>query len=248
MRKYAAMTDPFAQTLISGRASSPSRLDGDSAFMPAPPHAAPVDTKAHWERVHEENADEDVSWHQASPEPSLRLVRACAPPPEASVLDVGGGISRLVDALLDAGYRDVGVLDLSGAALQRSRERLGKRAESVAWFEADVTRFETPRRYDVWHDRAVLHFLTRPEDQQAYVRALERALAPGGHVVLGTFAPEGPEQCSGLPVARHDAASLAALLGDGFALVETFHHMHTTPWGTLQAFTWARLRRVASSA
>lgn len=205
-----------------------------------------MDRKAHWEDVYRDAAEDDVSWFQEGPQPSLRLLEAAAPSREARILDVGGGHARLVDALLETGRSRVEVLDISGAALTRVRERLGARAARVAWHETDVLAFEPANRYDVWHDRAVLHFLTRPEEQAAYARALGRALAPGGAVILGVFAPDGPEKCSGLPVARHDAESLSRLLGPGFELVETFRHTHVTPWNAPQRFVWARFRRRAA--
>lgn len=199
--------------------------------------------ETHWNRVFTTKADTDVSWHQAVPEASLRLVRACGIDPAAPVIDVGGGTSALVDHLLRSGHGDVTVLDVSAAALDRVRARLGADARRVRWIVADVTAFQPDRAYALWHDRAAFHFLTEPGDQAAYARAVAAAVAPGGWVVLATFAPHGPARCSGLEVRRHDAASLGAVLGPGFALVDEEVVDHTTPSGAVQPFTCARFRR-----
>ncbi|MGE0283714.1 MAG: trans-aconitate 2-methyltransferase, partial [Rhizobiaceae bacterium] len=148
----------------------------------------------------------------------------------------------LVDALVARGQAYVAVLDLSSAALETARSRLGHSA-NVEWIVADVTRWKSSRQYDLWHDRAALHFLTDPTDQAAYVEALNQALAPSGRAVIGTFAPDGPEKCSGLVVARHDAQSLAALLGDRFQLIASVRHQHTTPWGSTQQFQFSTFEK-----
>ena len=199
----------------------------------------------HWDDVYTQKAEDEVSWFQPEAAMSLDLIARCALPPDAKIIDVGGGASRLVDGLLDRGFVDVTVVDLSAAALAKARARLGERAQPVSWVAADVTTFEPPARYALWHDRAVFHFLTAPADRAAYVRVLERALADGGHAIVGTFAPDGPERCSGLPVVRYDAAALAAALGPSLTLIESARHEHVTPSGKVQAFTFARFVRSA---
>lgn len=164
--------------------------------------------------------------------------------PDSRVIDVGGGASTLVDDLLDRGVRTVAVLDLSAKSLDVARTRLGPRADRVTWLTADVTRLELPAAaYTHWHDRAVLHFLTEPEDVQAYAARAAHAIVPGGHAVIGGFSPDGPERCSGLPVARRSAHEIAAALGASFALVTATSERHHTPGGAEQSFTYALLRR-----
>jgi SAM-dependent methyltransferase len=197
----------------------------------------------HWDDIYTRKAEAEVSWFQPEASISLDLVARCAPPRDAKLIDVGGGTSRLVDGLLDRGFEDVTVLDVSGAALGKARARLGARAELVKWIAADVTTFEPTERYAIWHDRAVFHFLTAPADRAAYVRTLERALAPNGQVIVGTFALDGPERCSGLEIVRYDAKALVAALGASFQPIETLRHEHTTPSGKTQAFTFVRLAR-----
>ena len=164
--------------------------------------------QAHWENVYQIKAERDVSWFEESPTISLDLIHATGVKPDASIIDIGGGTSRLVDTLLDEGFKVITVLDISEKALATSKARLGTRAAHVQWVVADITTWEPSQTYDVWHDRAVLHFLTDPKDRAAYAERVLRAVRPGGHVIIGTFAPDGPEWCSGLPVVRHDAASL----------------------------------------
>jgi trans-aconitate methyltransferase len=200
--------------------------------------------QAHWDGVYQRKADTEVSWFEESPDLSLRLIRALAPAAAASVVDIGGGASRLVDSLLSEGVA-ITVLDISEAALKAAQARLGDRAKAAKWIAADVTRWHPDAAYDVWHDRATFHFLTDPADQAAYVATLKRALRPGGGTVIATFAPDGPERCSGLPVARHDAASIGSLLGREFVLVETLRYGHTTPAGIMQQFQFSSFRRRA---
>lgn len=201
-----------------------------------------LDRKSHWERVYSDKEETEVSWFQETPAPSLDLLKMVNARRESAIVDIGGGASRLVDALVEAGYADVTVLDLSSAALLTAQRRLGAQADRVAWIAADVTRWEPERRYDVWHDRAAFHFLTEPADQHAYVERVRRALKQDGHVIIGTFAPDGPEKCSGLTVVRHDAASLSALLGPRFRLVDSRSHEHGTPWGFVQKFQFSTFR------
>ena len=199
--------------------------------------------QAHWENVYQTKGERDVSWFQETPEISLDLIRATGVDAAASIVDIGGGASRLVDALLDGGYRSVTVLDLSDKALATSRARLGVRAAQVNWVVADVTNWPPTSTFDVWHDRAAFHFLTEPQDRRAYGECLRKAVRPGGHVIVGTFAPDGPERCSGLPVVRHDHTTIAEVLGSSFKLAEGRRHEHKTPGGAIQRFQFSRFRR-----
>lgn len=204
-----------------------------------------TDSKQHWENVYATKAEADVSWFQDSATPSLELIALTDARPSDAIIDVGGGASRLVDGLLQAGFEDVTVLDLSRSALDAARQRLGQNGQGVHWIDADATRWRPERRYDVWHDRAAFHFLTESIDQNAYIERLKEALTIGGHLILGTFAPDGPEKCSGLPVARHDAESLSTLLGPGFSLIDHRRHEHQTPWGSIQRFQFSTFRRTS---
>jgi trans-aconitate methyltransferase len=201
------------------------------------------DRSSHWDSVYATKGEAEVSWFQDSPTISLDLIRAAAPDHGAAVIDVGGGASRLVDALLKHGYRDVSVLDLSANALDAARKRIGAAAATVDWIVADATTWQPAKTYDVWHDRAAFHFLTDAGDRAAYVERLRSAIAPGGQIIIATFAPDGPEKCSGLPVQRHDSASLLAELGPEFALIETRRETHHTPWDSTQAFQFSRFQR-----
>jgi SAM-dependent methyltransferase len=185
-----------------------------------------------------------VSWFQAEPEISLELIRNATKDTSGRIIDVGGGASRLVDVLLDSGYSKIFVLDVSRTALSIARERLGGRAQIVEWLCGDVRSFTPPHTFDVWHDRAVFHFLRDQADRSGYRGTLGRAVPPGGHAVLATFGPEGPERCSGLPVVRYDAASLSAELGEMWELVETREETHHTPSGVDQQFVYGRFRRI----
>jgi trans-aconitate methyltransferase len=197
----------------------------------------------HWEKVYTTKGEAEVSWFQETPAPSLELIELVGAMQNSAVIDIGGGASRLVDSLVSRGYEDVTVLDVSAAALASARSRIGDKANRVTWITADVTIWEPSRSYDVWHDRAAFHFLTEPNDQAAYVARLRRALRVGGHAIIATFAPDGPERCSGLMVSRYDANTLAAKLGDGFELIDTRRHDHTTPLGSVQKFQFSTFRR-----
>jgi SAM-dependent methyltransferase len=203
-----------------------------------------LDRQAHWDNVYATKGEQDVSWFQASPTVSLDLIHATGVTPDARIIDIGGGASRLVDALLDQGFEAVTILDLSEKALATTKVRLGARAAKVRWLVADVTTWEPSETYDAWHDRAAFHFLTEPKDRIAYAERVSRAVRPGGHVIIGTFAPDGPERCSGLPVARHDAGSLGETLGRAFRLIETRRHDHHTPAGGTQRFQFSRFQRI----
>jgi SAM-dependent methyltransferase len=202
-----------------------------------------IERQAHWENVYQTKGERDVSWFQERPEISLELIGATGANADSAMIDVGGGASRLIDALLNAGFANVTVLDLSEKALATSKARLGGRSAKVKWIGADVTAWEPSQSYDVWHDRAAFHFLTDPKDRAAYAARVLRTIRAGGHVIIGTFAPDGPERCSGLPVVRHDAASVGAALGPSFELVESRDHVHRTPAGAIQRFQFNRFRR-----
>ena len=199
--------------------------------------------KAHWERVYTTQAVDDVGWYQPRPTASLRLLESAGVSPEAGIIDVGAGASTLVDELVERGYRDLTALDVSRAGLQHVRERLGEQGEQVQWLEADVTTFRPERRWDLWHDRAALHFLTDPSDRKGYVRALEEGVAPGGHAIVATFSLEGPRRCSGLEVVRYDPAALSGELGAAFELREARGEDHRTPTGVVQPFIYCLFQR-----
>jgi SAM-dependent methyltransferase len=185
-----------------------------------------------------------VSWYQANPEYSLALMDAAGATRDTRIVDVGGGASRLVDCLLDRGFTDLTVLDIAQGALARARERLGDRAGAVQWIEADVKGFEPAEGWDVWHDRAVFHFLVQAEDREAYRRTLMTSLVPGGHAIIATFGSQGPTRCSGLDVVRYSAAGLLAELGPGWKLVTEREELHRTPDGVEQQFVYGLFRRV----
>lgn len=200
--------------------------------------------EAHWNSVYQTKADTAVSWYEETPGLSLALIRAAGVGPDAVVIDVGGGASRLVDTLLAEGQRAVTVLDLSAEALALARARNQNAGDRARWVVSDITEWAPDRDYDLWHDRAAFHFLTDPGDQAEYARVLGAALVKGGVAIIGTFAPDGPEKCSGLPVARHDGASIAAVLGDGFRLEGEIRHEHHTPWDSVQKFQFSTFRKV----
>ncbi|WP_374466234.1 trans-aconitate 2-methyltransferase [Ferrovibrio sp.] len=198
----------------------------------------------HWQEVYSTKDEAEVSWFQDRPQTSLGLIAQTGLSPDASLIDIGGGASRLVDALLAAGWRDIAVLDIAGAALAKARARLGPQGAGVDWIVADITAWQPRRRYDLWHDRAVFHFLASPGDRAAYKAALRSAIAPGGHVVIGSFALDGPERCSGLPVQRYSPETLSAELGPDYVLEQALQEDHHTPAGRVQHFQFSRFRRV----
>ncbi len=201
--------------------------------------------KSHWEQVYSTKQPTEVSWFQPVPEKSLQLIKATGIAHEHAILDVGAGASTLVDNLLAEGFTDLTALDISANALLKSQERLGEKAGEVSWIEADVTEFEPQRRYDLWHDRAVFHFLTDAADRDRYVEAVRRSLKPGGHLVLATFGPEGPLRCSGLDICRYGIEQLADMLGSYFSLQSDELDDHRTPSGAVQQFlySWWRTNR-----
>lgn len=201
------------------------------------------DARKLWDSVYQVKAPDGVSWYRPHLETSLQLIRRIAPDPAASIIDVGGGESTLVDDLLTDGYRDITVLDISAVAVEVTRNRLRNLADSVTWIADDVTRANfLEERYDVWHDRAVFHFLTRVEDRRAYVERVARSMKHGGHVIVATFGLEGPTQCSGLDVVRYDSASLHAEFGKRFRLLNSNSEIHHTPFGTTQQFLYCLCR------
>lgn len=202
-----------------------------------------MERKTHWEDVYNTKSPDEVSWYQPHAQRSLELIRTVAPAPGTAVLDVGGGASTLVDDLLAAGYRQLTVLDLSSAALARSRDRLGPAAETVRWLEADILDVALPASgFDVWHDRAVFHFLTAEHDQQRYLAQVRHALKPGGHVVIATFSEAGPTRCSGLDVRRYSPEALQTAFGPDFELLASEREVHTTPARRPQAFVYCVFR------
>jgi SAM-dependent methyltransferase len=201
--------------------------------------------QAHWESVYTSKGENEVSWFQESPAPSSDLIVQAGATHASAIIDIGGGASRLVDYLVEQGFEDITVLDLSAAALEAARRRLEGRADRVHWIVADATAWEPVKAYDIWHDRAAFHFLTDESDRAAYIARLTKGVREGGHAIIGTFALDGPEKCSGLPVARYDSASLGQALGAKFQLVDTRRHEHATPWGSRQMFQFSVFRREA---
>lgn len=236
------MGQPDADPAMAGNGRRETAADGprprgdNGKSMKAP------ERKKHWEAVYGSRAAEETSWYQRRPDISLDMIRDACPDRDAGLIDVGGGASTLVDHLLSDGYSDLTVLDLSAAALAQAQTRLGEAARRVAWLEADVTRFEPPRRWALWHDRAAFHFLVDRADRQAYLQRLGAALTPGGQVIIATFAPDGPPRCSGLEVVRYDAETLAAELGPPYSLLESRWETHRTPQGREQRFGFHRFR------
>jgi 2-polyprenyl-3-methyl-5-hydroxy-6-metoxy-1,4-benzoquinol methylase len=201
-----------------------------------------LERRSHWQKVYQTKSERDVSWFQETPAISLDLIHATGVKSGASIADIGGGTSRLVDSLVDEGYA-VTVLDVSEKALATSQDRLGPRSADVNWVVADVTAWQPDGSYEIWHDRAAFHFLTEPSDRRAYAACVGRAVRPEGHVIIGTFALDGPERCSGLPVVRHDGASIGEALGPSFKLIESRRHDHRTPSGAIQRFQFSRFQR-----
>lgn len=208
-----------------------------------------MDPKNHWDQVYRTVAPDQMSWFQPEPAVSLELIRHVAPDPASSVIDVGGGTSALVEHLVLRGYHALTVLDLSPTALAAARRRLGDRGTTVTWLEADVLTATLPASaYDVWHDRAVFHFLTDPEDRRRYVAQVRHALRPGGFVLVAAFGPDGPTHCSGLPVVRYSPERLHAEFGRGFELLESAQEEHHTPSGKSQQFIYCVCRMLEPAA
>lgn len=204
-----------------------------------------MDRTQHWENVYQTKSSTEVSWYEPDPKQSLDLILQVAGDSRGRVLDFGGGQSFLVDRLLDAGFEHVAVLDISQTAIEATKARLGERASQVEWIVADITQREKLGEFDVWHDRAVFHFITDPDDRRHYVELLRRSLPIGGHFVVGTFAKGGPEKCSGLTICQYDAATMQAELGPSFEALECSEYLHTTPTGKPQQFFFGVYKRIA---
>ena len=205
---------------------------------------AGFDRKDHWERVYSDKKSTEVSWYQQHPECSLDLIRATGIDKTARIIDIGGGASTLVDFLLDAGYQNLSVLDIAHSAIEQAKSRLGDRADKVEWLESDITKFSPALAFDLWHDRAVFHFLSDEDDLLSYVSTLTNALNPGADVIIATFGLDGPEKCSGLDVVRYSPETMSAVLGENFQLVETSTEVHITPTEASQSFVYCRFKRV----
>ena len=199
--------------------------------------------KAHWETIYTDLLPEEVSWYQKEPTLSLELIRRAGLGPDGAIIDIGGGAAVLVDGLLAAGYWNVTVLDLSAHALAHATQRLGARAKQVEWIEADVTEVVLPRVYDLWHDRAVFHFLTEAGDRNKYLETMKCGVQDGGHAIIATFAIGGPTKCSGLEIVQYDAQKLSGELGPEFMLIDQRAERHVTPMGKEQQFSYFLFRR-----
>jgi ubiquinone/menaquinone biosynthesis C-methylase UbiE len=206
--------------------------------------ASQMSMKTHWEQIYERKAPTQVSWYQEHAQFSLQYVQNTGIRKTDPIIDVGGGASTLVDDLIANGFQHITILDISSSALQHTQQRLGAKANAVNWIEADITQADLPHQaYAVWHDRAVFHFLTQAVDRQRYVEAVGHAVHPGGHVIVATFAPDGPDHCSGLEVMRYDPESLHDEFGDRFDLVDSTHETHHTPFGMEQKFIYCYCRK-----
>ena len=199
--------------------------------------------KEHWEKIYSEKKPDQVSWYQNDPKQSLELVKLAGTPKEGSVIDVGGGASVLVDRLLGEGFKNITVLDISNHGLEYAKTRLGNKASRVNWIVADVTQFAPKEKFDLWHDRAVFHFLTDQPDQKKYAALVSRAIKLGGHLILVSFAPDGPDKCSNLPVCRYDADLIQKELGNDFKLIREENEGHMTPWNKEQKFRYFLFER-----
>lgn len=208
-----------------------------------------MDRKGHWENVYKTKSDLEVSWYREHLDNSLKMILGTGVTKDAVIIDVGGGSSTLVDDLLDHGFVDVSVLDISATALEKSKTRLGCRSETVDWMAADIADVDLPEnRFDVLHDRAVFHFLTDAEDRRRYVDLVMRSLKPGGHVIVASFGPQGPQKCSGLDVVRYNPKSMHDEFGSSFELVDSLGETHNTPFGTTQEFTYCYCRKSVKSS
>ena len=200
--------------------------------------------KDHWEQVYSQKKSTEVSWYQQHPERSLELIKATGADMSAHIIDIGGGASTLVDYMLDAGYQNLAVLDISHGAIEQARSRLGNRANEVIWIEQDITQFSSDKPFEVWHDRAVFHFLTDVNDRSSYVHTMSSLLKPGSHAIIATFDLNGPEKCSGLDIVRYSPETISAVLGDSFQLVDTSTEEHVTPNGSLQSFVYCQFLKL----
>jgi len=200
------------------------------------------DAKEHWESIYQTKKPDEVSWYQEKPETSLNLIVNTGIDKDAKIIDIGAGDSKLVDNLLDIGFRNITVLDVSSVALERAKKRLGNKADAVKWIVSDLREFETSDRYDIWHDRAVLHFLTAEEDINKYVDSVSRLLKPNGYLIVSTFSLNGPKRCSGLDIKQYSEGSVKELFSD-FEHVKSFEEEHLTPWEASQIFIYSIFRK-----
>lgn len=203
----------------------------------------PSDRKTHWEHVYSTRKPHEVGWYQAYPDVSLKMIVATNVAKNSAIIEVGGGASFLVDELLELGYENLTILDISAAAIEMVKSRLGGKAEAVKWLASDITCFAPPQQYQIWHDRAVFHFLTQAAERRNYLRAASAALPPGGHLIMATFALDGPPQCSGLDVVRYSPESLQQEVGGDFELMESFGGIHVTPSAGKQSYTFCHFMR-----
>jgi 2-polyprenyl-3-methyl-5-hydroxy-6-metoxy-1,4-benzoquinol methylase len=202
-----------------------------------------MNIKAHWEKVYKKNAPTEVGWYQAHPSRSLEFILKSGIGKEANIIDVGGGASLLVDNLLKQGFRHITVMDIASGAIQHAKARIGDQAGGVGWLEADVLQFQSHQKFDLWHDRAVFHFLTEPEDRRKYIQVLNDALTLEGNLIISTFSLDGPPKCSGLRVMRYSPESLSEEIGANFRLIESVEEAHVTPSGVEQKFIFCRFRK-----
>jgi SAM-dependent methyltransferase len=201
------------------------------------------DRKTHWNRIYEKNSPEEVGWYQEHPEMSLKLIAATGVVVDGCIIDVGGGTSKLSGILLDRGYKDLTVLDISRSSIERAKLQFGPKNKHITWIEADVTTFNFTKKFDIWHDRAVFHFLTEPLDRERYVSSVSNALKPGGYLIISSFGLDGPPKCSGIKVVRYSSETLSNEFGDGFELLETMDEIHTTPSQIQQQFIYCRFKK-----
>jgi ubiquinone/menaquinone biosynthesis C-methylase UbiE len=199
--------------------------------------------KAHWQNIYQEKSGLDTSWYQKEPTLSLEFIHNTQVSNDESIIDIGGGTSVLVDHLCKEGFTHLAVLDISKNALASAKKRLGDLAQSIEWFEADITQFNSPHQFSLWHDRAVFHFLTDQSDRKSYIKALKHTLRSGGHLIIAAFATGGPKKCSGLDIVQYDSEKLIAELGEGFELIEERNEVHITPSNKEQKFTYFRFFR-----
>ncbi|MCP4634313.1 MAG: class I SAM-dependent methyltransferase [candidate division Zixibacteria bacterium] len=202
-----------------------------------------MSTKKHWENIYIKNAPSKVGWYQEYPTVSLKIIENSGISPEQSIIDIGGGASCLVDCLIDKEYKNITVLDLSEASLKISMKRLGKRAENIQWCATDITSWDSSIKYNLWHDRAMFHFLTSEDERKQYINSLNRNLLIGGHLIIATFAPDGPPKCSGLNIVRYDADKISSAIGNNFKLLEVINDTHITPGGIEQKYLYFYFKR-----
>lgn len=199
--------------------------------------------KNYWDNIYKSKSETDVSWFQGVPRKSLELISELNLNPDDSIIDIGGGDSHLVDHLLDIGFKNLSVLDISSAALKKAKERLGERAGQVKFIASDITKFQPTEKYKLWHDRATFHFLTKAEDVKAYLEITNRAIADDGYLIVSTFSKTGPEKCSGLPITQYSDADLKLLFETYFSNIKCFEDTHQTPWGTGQNFVYCGFKK-----